>query len=58
MNTKKPLQDGIAVCPLNTDFHQGGIIDAQGREIPITEKMLQRAFTHYIAAWETWKRQK
>ncbi|HEP8754029.1 TPA: hypothetical protein VDU49_006435, partial [Pseudomonas aeruginosa] len=32
------------VIPFNTQQHTGGaIIDAQGREIPITEVMIQRA---------------
>ncbi|WP_347814173.1 PA1571 family protein [Pseudomonas aeruginosa] len=32
------------VIPFNTQQHSGGaIIDAQGREIPITEVMIQRA---------------
>ncbi|HCF5582609.1 TPA: hypothetical protein NIH02_001766 [Pseudomonas aeruginosa] len=32
------------VIPFNTQQHSGGaIIDTQGREIPITEVMIQRA---------------
>ncbi|MDH5327267.1 MAG: hypothetical protein OEZ68_05475 [Gammaproteobacteria bacterium] len=57
MAMKNNPKDGAQFCCINTDFHQGGIIDKSGKEIPITEKMLQLAFEKYINAWESWKNQ-
>lgn len=40
------------VIPLNPRHQVGGaIIDAQGREIPITENMIQRACRELEKAW-------
>ncbi|MGD8559585.1 MAG: hypothetical protein PVG89_14520 [Gammaproteobacteria bacterium] len=36
----------------STNFNGGAIIDPDGREIPITESMLQKAFNDLISAWE------
>jgi hypothetical protein len=33
-------------------FHGGAIIDEQGREIPITEAMIQQAFQHLEKSWQ------
>jgi hypothetical protein len=41
-----------AVCPV-PNFHGASIITAQGKEIPITEKMVRQACNQYIKAWET-----
>lgn len=35
-----------------TDFHGAALIDAQGREIPITEDMVQQACEHLEHAWQ------
>lgn len=34
----------------NHQFHGAAIIDAEGREIPITEDMIQQAFNKLISA--------
>jgi len=34
------------------NFHGGAIIDEQGREIPITEAMIQQAFQHLEKSWQ------
>lgn len=34
------------------DLHGASIIDAKGREIPITESMIQRACQDFIQVWE------
>lgn len=34
------------------DFHGAAIIDAQGREIPITEAMIQQAFQRLEKSWQ------
>ena len=33
-------------------FHGGAIIDEQGREIPITEAMIQQAFQRLEKSWQ------
>ena len=35
-----------------TDFHGASIITESGKEIPITEEMLQKAFADLIKLWE------
>lgn len=35
-----------------TDFHGAAIIDEQGREIPITEQMVQQACSALDNAWQ------
>lgn len=34
------------------DFHGAAIIDEQGREIPITEAMIQQAFQRLEKSWQ------
>lgn len=34
------------------DFNGAALIDAQGREIPITEDMVQQACAHLERAWQ------
>ena len=34
------------------DFHGAAIIDEQGREIPITESMIQRAIEQLDRCWQ------
>ncbi|WP_366144924.1 PA1571 family protein [Alcanivorax sp.] len=34
------------------NFHGGAIIDEQGREIPITEAMIQQAFQRLEKSWQ------
>ena len=34
------------------DFHGASIIDQNGQEKPITEEMIQKAFSALIKAWE------
>ncbi len=42
------------VTPFNPQQPVGGsIIDAQGREIPITEQMIQQACRELDKAWQT-----
>lgn len=41
MNTQPQCQNATTVKAIN--FNGGAIIDAQGREIPITEAMVQQA---------------
>ena len=41
---------------LAINFHGASIIDESGREIPITEQMLQQAFRELIRAWEQGRR--
>jgi len=35
-----------------TDFHGASIVTGSGKEIPITEQMLQRSFEQLIEAWD------
>jgi hypothetical protein len=45
------------VIPLNPQQPVGGaIIDAEGREIPITEQMIQQACRELDQAWQTPRR--
>ena len=37
---------------LDVDFHGASIVTASGKEIPITEQMLQHSFSLLIEAWE------
>ena len=37
---------------IEVDFHGASIVTASGKEIPITEQMLQRSFDTLIEAWE------
>ena len=37
---------------IEVDFHGASIVTASGKEIPITEQMLQRSFNALIEAWE------
>lgn len=41
-----------------TDFRGASIVTASGKEIPITEKMLQHSFAELIEAWEKTQPQK
>ncbi|MGJ3257462.1 MAG: PA1571 family protein [Alcanivorax sp.] len=34
------------------NFHGGAIIDEQGREVPITEAMIQQAFQRLEKSWQ------
>jgi hypothetical protein len=54
VNSKKPFnQSHLAATQIAPpDMHGASIIDAQGREIPITEIMIQRACRELIMAWE------
>ncbi|MEY1662237.1 PA1571 family protein [Isoalcanivorax beigongshangi] len=47
MNTSIRTQNSAG----NQDFHGAALIDAQGREIPITEEMVQRACDRLEQAW-------
>lgn len=38
------------------DFHGASIIDTNGKEIPITEAMIQESLGHLIRAWESQQR--
>jgi hypothetical protein len=42
--------------PRGADFHGAAILDAQGREIPITEAMILRACEELEQAWRYPKR--
>ena len=35
-----------------TDFHGASLVTSTGKEIPITEKMLEQSFSVLIEAWE------
>ena len=35
-----------------SDFHGASIVTEAGKEIPITEQMLERSFNELIEAWE------
>lgn len=37
---------------LDVDFHGASIVTTSGKEIPITEQMLQHSFSLLIEAWE------
>lgn len=37
---------------LDVDFHGACIVTSTGKEIPITEQMLQHSFDSLIEAWE------
>ena len=40
----------------NVDFHGASIVTESGKEIPITEQMLQKTFIALINAWEKSRR--
>jgi hypothetical protein len=42
-------------CP-NIDFHGASLVTESGKEIPITEQMLQKTFNALIDAWEKSRR--
>lgn len=46
---RSPTQGSHCHVP---DLHGASIIDASGREIPITESMIQRTCQELIKAWE------
>ncbi|AJD47917.1 hypothetical protein S7S_07505 [Isoalcanivorax pacificus W11-5] len=48
MNRKTDTQ---ATPDWEKDFNGAALIDAQGREIPITEDMVQQACAHLERAW-------
>lgn len=58
MMSKTKTPNNLLFCNVETDFHQGGIVDQNGNEVPITEKMIQQAFDKYISAWEQWKQKR
>ncbi len=35
------------------DFHGASLVTAAGKEIPITEQMLEKSFNMLIEAWES-----
>lgn len=48
-NLEKSSRNDVALEP---DFYGASIVTASGKEIPITEKMLQQSFQVLIDAWE------
>lgn len=46
--TKNERQNQAEQAP---DLHGAAIINERGQEVPITEKMIQRAFRKLIDAW-------
>lgn len=38
--------------PINVDFHGAAVIDAEGREMPITESMIQEACAKLDSHWQ------
>jgi hypothetical protein len=42
-------------CP-NINFHGASLVTETGKEIPITEQMLQKTFNALIDAWEKSRR--
>ncbi|HLD66347.1 MAG TPA: hypothetical protein VJA19_09895 [Pseudomonas sp.] len=56
--TLQNSQDPRRVIPLKPQQPVGGaIIDEQGREVPITEGMIQRACSELEKTWESAPRQ-
>lgn len=51
-NTKAKMRSPDATAATTAHLHGASIIDARGREIPITETMIQRACQELIQAWE------